>query len=583
LAEPSAKPKRLKKELTLISVYALATGATLSSGIFLLPGPAFKQAGPAIVLCYIIAMLPLIPALFSKVELATAMPRAGGVYYFLDRSLGPLIGTIGGLGTWLVLVLKTAFALIGMGAYIRLFYANVQMEVTAAAIAVLITIFNLFGAKKSGSVQIVLVCGLLAILTWFMFMGVPSVDTAHFAGFFDAGSDSIIATAGLVYISYVGVTKVASVAEEVKDPERNLPRAVLLAMLTAVVVYGIGTFVIVGLVKPDILANSYTPVADAAFVFAGEAGKITVTIAALLAFFAVANAGILAASRYPLAMSRDGIVPRALGQFNRHHVPSNGIYLTLAAVLLMIFTLDILSIAKLASAFQMLLFAFLCLAVIVMRESRIDSYDPGFKSPFYPWMQIAGIILPFILISTMGWMTIMFSSALVVVGIVWYRYYAQERVDRHGAIFHVFERLGRRREDGLDVELRGILKEKGLRSDDPYDEVIIHAAVLNFADPVTFEDVTEEAAKILEKRIPLSAKEIVQELLEKTGLGGPQYATVALSPTCAPLALHPQSWSSPAPRPGLSSKQTARFPEPAKSRSMPYSFWSVPRLTRHSI
>ena len=115
--------KRLTKELTLFHVYALATGATLSSGLFLLPGLAARDVGPAVVLAYLLAAVPLVPAMFSVVELATAMPRAGGAYYFLDRSLGPLAGTIGGLGTWLALTLKTAFALVGLGGCMeRLFY-----------------------------------------------------------------------------------------------------------------------------------------------------------------------------------------------------------------------------------------------------------------------------------------------------------------------------------------------------------------------------------------------------------------------------------------------------------------------------
>ena len=84
------KSKRLKKELGLLSVYSLATGTTLSAGFFLLPGLAAEYAESAIVLAYLIAGLPLIPATFCIIELSTAMPRAGGVYYFLDRSLGPL-------------------------------------------------------------------------------------------------------------------------------------------------------------------------------------------------------------------------------------------------------------------------------------------------------------------------------------------------------------------------------------------------------------------------------------------------------------------------------------------------------------
>ena len=96
---------RLKKDLGLFDVFAISTGAMFSSGFFLLPGLAAAQAGPAVVLAYLLASFFILPAMFSMAELSTAMPRAGGAYYFLDRSLGPIMGTVGGLGTWLALVL----------------------------------------------------------------------------------------------------------------------------------------------------------------------------------------------------------------------------------------------------------------------------------------------------------------------------------------------------------------------------------------------------------------------------------------------------------------------------------------------
>ena len=153
----------LNKELTLVNVYTIAIGTTLSAGFFLLPGIAFNEAGPAVVLSYLIAVIPLIPAMFSMVELATAMPRAGGAYYFLDRSMGPFVGTIGGLGTWLALVLKTSFALIGMGAYLSIFWPDVPIVTLAIILTVLFGIVNLFGAKKTGMLQVLMVFTLLLI------------------------------------------------------------------------------------------------------------------------------------------------------------------------------------------------------------------------------------------------------------------------------------------------------------------------------------------------------------------------------------------------------------------------------------
>ena len=142
---------KLKKELGLLDVYAIAVGTTISGGFFLLPGLAVVDAGPAMEVSYLLAVLPLVPALLSMAELATAMPRAGGLYYFLDRSMGPMIGTVGGLGTWLALILKTAFALIGMGAYLRLLFPDVAVIPLALGLAAAFGILNLFGESRGGS------------------------------------------------------------------------------------------------------------------------------------------------------------------------------------------------------------------------------------------------------------------------------------------------------------------------------------------------------------------------------------------------------------------------------------------------
>ncbi|MFC1530468.1 APC family permease [Gemmatimonadota bacterium] len=113
--------KRLKKHLNLTATFAFSIGPMLSAGVFLLPALVFSEIGPAAILVYLIAGLLLIPSLLCQAELATAMPRAGGTYYFLDRSLGALVGTVAGAGTWLALTFKSAFDLIGLGAYLVLF------------------------------------------------------------------------------------------------------------------------------------------------------------------------------------------------------------------------------------------------------------------------------------------------------------------------------------------------------------------------------------------------------------------------------------------------------------------------------
>lgn len=513
------KNKKLKKEIGLLGVYAIATGTTISGGFFLLPGIAAQQVGPAVILTYILATIPLVPAMFSMIELATAMPRAGGVYYFLDRTLGPLWGTVGGIGTWLALILKVAFALVGMGAYISLFFPNVSIQPIAVSFAIILASLNYFGAKKSGNVQVILLVGILAVLFAFIGFGLPELNFSHFTGFWDKDLNSIFATTGMVYISYVGITKVASLAEEVKNPERNLPLGVILAFITSILVYALGLSVMVGVLPLSDLTKSLTPVADTANLLFGKTGVILVSIAALFAFISVANAGTLSASRYPMAMSRDHLVPGKFKKINKNHVPGHALLVTLIIILAVLIFFDPTSIAKLASAFQLLMFMLVCIAVIVMRESKLEAYDPGYKSPFYPWMQILGIIAPLFLVSQMGLLPLLFSSGLIIFGILWYFYYGRKRVDRTGAIFHVFARLGLQRNLSLESELRGIMKEKGLRKEDPFDEIVARSIVIDLPERKEFEEVVSEAALILSKKIAHSSDEIKARFLEGTRIG----------------------------------------------------------------
>ncbi len=134
--------KKLSKELGFLDVFAIATGAMISSGFFLLPGIAASKAGPAVIGAYVLAGFMILPALFSIVELSTAMPRSGGTYFFISRSLGPMFGTIEGVGDWLALILKCSIALVGLGFYLATM-VNLSPTLLAVIFALLFTFLNL--------------------------------------------------------------------------------------------------------------------------------------------------------------------------------------------------------------------------------------------------------------------------------------------------------------------------------------------------------------------------------------------------------------------------------------------------------
>lgn len=513
------KDKRLKKELKLFDVYAISTGAMFSSGFFLLPGLAAAQTGPSVVLAYFVAGILILPAMFSVAELSTAMPRAGGAYYFIDRSLGPLFGTVGGIGSWLALIFKSAFALIGMGAYIAIF---IELPITPVAIA--LTIFfgitNIVGAKESSWLQNVMVATLVSILFFYAFQGVFAVFDvdffevvrSEFSPFFQFGPQGFFATIGFVFVSYAGLTKVASVSEEVQNPDRNIPLGMILSLATATFIYVVGVFIMVMLLEPEALHADLTPVATAGEVFLtwlpGQTGLILVVIAAIAAFASTANAGIMSAARYPLAMARDELIPTYFSKLGRFGTPTIA---TVATTILMIFLLlsfNVESVAKLASAFQLLLFGILNISVIVMRESGIEGYDPGFKSPWYPWMQIFGFFISVLLIAEMGLLSVIFTVAIAAVSVFWYFSYSKERVNREGAIYHVHARLGKYQHEGLEREMRGIMREKGLRKEDPYEKAIAQSLVLDLSEPERIDQITKKVSEAFSERVQISKESI---------------------------------------------------------------------------
>ena len=485
-------PKSLSKNLKLFDVYAMSTGAMFSSGLFLLPGIAAAATGNSVFLAYFFAGFLILPAMYCMAELSTAMPKAGGTYYFLDRAMGPLMGTVGGLGSWVAVVFKSAFALVGMGAYLGL-YIDLPFSLAAMVLAVAFGAVNIFGAKETTLLQRVLVITLVAILVGFTLLGLKAalekngsliVFDPAYGDFFRNGVVGFVSTIGLVFVSYAGLTKVASVAEEVENPDRNIPLGMTLSLFTATALYTLGTIVLIKILPGEELFGSLTPIADAARVFTGDwpmdLGVILIVVAAIAAFASTGNAGIMSASRYPYAMAKDRLVPERLADLGRYKTPTTSIVLTVAVMIAVIAIFDVESVAKLASAFQLLLFMLVCAAVMVMRESRIPTYRPGFKVPLYPWVPIAGILIGFWLIIEMGTLPIAFTGMMVIGCVIWYNTYASRRVERRGAIFHVHERLGRNAYEGIEHELMSIIHDRTQAENLSYETVIARSVVTDF-------------------------------------------------------------------------------------------------------
>ncbi|MGI9528927.1 MAG: APC family permease, partial [Acidimicrobiia bacterium] len=369
----------------------------------------------------------------SKSEMATAMPEAGGTYLYIDRAMGPLMGTIAGFGVWFSLIFKAAFALVGLSAYLEFFFEHPERPV-AAALAVALILLNLAGVRQTAKVQAALVSVVLVVLVGFVILGVPSTEADRYQPFFSEGFSGLLSATAVVFVSYIGVTKVASVAGEVKRPGRDIPVSMLVSVGVAMLLYPAVVAVMVGVTPAAELADTETPVLLAAQQFLGEAGTYIVAGTAVLALVSMANAGIIASARYPFAMARNGLAPRFMERVSsRSGAPIAGVTVTGVVLILLVLFVPLIELAKLAAAFQLLVFALTNLAVVAFREAHVDWYKPEFRSPWYPVPQVFGIVTALLLLTQMGLVPLIGATLIILAGIAWYLVFGQSRAVKESA------------------------------------------------------------------------------------------------------------------------------------------------------
>ena len=435
----------LKRDLGLFPTMAITIGAMVGAGIFILPGVAFMAVdGPAVVLAFLLAGVLILPAAFSASEMATAMPEDGGSYVFVERGMGPLLGTIAGAGNWFMLSFKGALALVGGVPYLVFIAPGIAEYIIplAVTLAVFFTVINIVSAKSAGSVQFVIVGIMVVALGYFIVGGVPSIVPEQTAGAFNFGSGGLLAATALVFISYAGVIKISAVAEEVKNPGKTIPRAMIGSLVLTTALYVAVVYVAVGIVDipatieaGDLQADGEGPImALAAEQALGPVGTAVIVAAALLALASTANAGLLSASRFPFAMARDGLAPATFERVNdRFNTPALSILMSGGVVAIMIIFLPVEQVAKFGSAFQIIVFILVNLALIGFREGAIDEYSPVFTSPLYPWMQIFGIAGGFLVLTQVGFVPLAGATVITAVSIVYFYLYVRPRTDREGA------------------------------------------------------------------------------------------------------------------------------------------------------
>ncbi len=348
------------------------------------------------------------------------MPKAGGSYYFISRSMGPMLGTIVGLGSWLGLVFKGAFALEGFGEYV-VTLTPIPVVTAGVGLGVVVVGANLLGGKVSGGLQNAIVVFLLLILGFFVTRGMVEFRVQTFRPFLPHGWSGVFSTTGLVFISYLGVVKASAVAEEVRDPGRTFPRAVLSAVAVVTLLYVLVMTVVTGVIPQGQFAGLNAPLVEAAQIFAGTLGGIALAVAGLLATASTGNAAVISSSRYPFAMARDGLMAEWFNRIHRRfRTPFRSILVTGVMMIALLILFEVETLAKMGSVFNILVFAMLNLAVVLLRRIQPEWYRPAFKAPGYPWLQVGGTIVTLALIFEMGLGPQVAAGAFLFVGYGWF-------------------------------------------------------------------------------------------------------------------------------------------------------------------
>lgn len=419
----------------------------IGAGIFLLAGVALDLAGPAAIFAYMGAGLVCMMTAASTAELATGMPKSGGDYYFVSRALGPMFGAISGVGIWLSLTFAIAFYLVGMGEYIVQIFNNLaerfealsflqgaSIPIAAAVGGGLLLVLNVVGAKKTGRAQVYTVLLLLVILGGFAIGGLFHIEPEYFTPFFPRGTDPILPTTALVFVSFLGFVKIAAVSEEIEDPSKNLPRTLIGSVAIVTLLYVLILLVIAGMFPQGEIREMRDPLTQAGRVIFGPLGFLALIFAGLLATLSSANASILAASRINLAMARDRMAPNFLATIHQKFLTPHRAILITGFLALIFITLENLELlAKIASVLQLYSYAALNVGCACLRAANPEWYRPTYRAPGFPFLQILAALACLSIIVYSGFWPMVAVVALIVLSLTWYFVVARRNIDiEHG-------------------------------------------------------------------------------------------------------------------------------------------------------
>ena len=443
----------LSREMGLMDATLIGVGAMIGAGIFVLTGIAAGVAGPALIITFSLNGVVALMTAFSYAELGSCYHDAGGGYLWVKEGLPKWNGFISGWMSWFAHAVACSLYALGFGAYFDLVLHefNITMphwgflapeKLLAAITAVVFAYVNFRGASETGKVGNIVTMAKIVILMIFIGFGINLILnrpdwTEAFTPFFPHGWSGVFKAMGLTFIAFQGFEVISQCSEEIKNPKRNIPRAVFLSLMIVVPIYLLVAVTAMGAVKPeggitswDFLAiHKETALVDVAKSFF-VGGGIMLLVGGVISTMSALNATIYSSSRVAFAMGRDRNFPTFFSKVHKKNfTPHLSILFSLFIVVTMAVSLPIEDVASAADIMFLLLFLQVNITLIRLRKKRPD-LDRGFYTPLFPYLSIAGILMLLFLAiymfnySPVAWIV---TGVWVTIGLVAYKSYAANR------------------------------------------------------------------------------------------------------------------------------------------------------------
>jgi APA family basic amino acid/polyamine antiporter len=421
----------LKRHLGLWGATSIGIGAIIGAGIFVLSGVASGLAGPAVILSFVIAGVTAFITALSSAELSSFITETGGSYIYTDKAFGKFWGFLVGWMQSFDYIVGASAISVGFAGYFVYFFGippTAQNVIILVAIAMpfVLTLINLKGIKEAAGTNNLMVWLKIAALTLFILLGLFFLlshgDYSNYHPFFPRGYSGMLSGAALIFFAFVGFNTVTVISEEIKDPEKNVPKSIIYAFLICTVLYiGVST-VEVGLVNWKVIGTSDAPLELALTVDTSNIFILKfVSVSALFATLSATMASILGGSRALFAMARQRVVPQFLSKISNNGIPTSSVMVTgLAIVLLIVATKGNLElIASIFNFGTLLTFFFINLSLLQLRKKMPDA-NRSFKVPLYPILPLLGMISCFALMFYLKQNAIIAAGVWIAIGVVAY-------------------------------------------------------------------------------------------------------------------------------------------------------------------